>query len=291
MVNGKTVLITGSSDGVGKLVARRLAAEGARLLLHGRDPAKGAQVLDEIRAETGNRSLEYFNADLASLEEVRRMAAAVLARHARIDILINNAGIGGGTHGSPVLSTGAPTVPEHPAEELETSKDGYELRFAVNYLAGFLLTNMLLPALQRSDAPRIVAVSSIGQSPVDFDDVMLTSGQDGWHAYRQSKFAQIMFSFDLAERLRDIGATAVALHPATFMDTKLVVDAGLTPKTSVEEGADAIIRAATDPGLAGQMELFFNGQTPMRARDEQAYDPAARRRLWELSARLTGLAV
>lgn len=290
MVNGKTVLITGSTDGVGKLVARRLAAEGARLLLHGRDPGKGAQVLDEIRAQTCNQSLEYFNADFVSLEEVRRMAAAVLARHAHIDILINNAGIGGGTHGTPVLSTGAPTVAEHPAEDLEKSKDGYELRFAVNHLAGFLLTNMLLPALQRSDAPRIVAVSSIGQSPVDFDDVMLTSGQDGWHAYRQSKFAQIMFSFDLAERLRDIGATAVALHPATFMDTKLVLDAGLTPKTSVEEGADAIIRAATDPGLAGQMELFFNGQTPMRARDEQAYDPAARRRLWELSARLTGLA-
>jgi NAD(P)-dependent dehydrogenase (short-subunit alcohol dehydrogenase family) len=292
MVMEKIVLVTGSTDGVGKLVAARFAAEGARVLLHGRDAAKGAAVLDEIKSQTGSDKLEFFRADLSSLDEVRKLAADIKAKHNRIDVLINNAGIGA-SHGATLASSGP--VDRHEVEEpahhdLEKSKDGHELRLAVNHLAAFLLTNLLKPELANSDSPRIVAVSSIGQSPIDFDDVMLTSGQDEMHAYRQSKFAQVMFTFEVADRFKDIDATAVAVHPASFMSTKMVLDAGITPKTTPEEGAEAIYRAATSPDLKGKPELFFNSLEPMRAKDEQAYDPAARDRFWDLSAKLTGVA-
>lgn len=272
-MDDKVVLITGSTDGVGKLVAARFAAQGACVLLHGRARAKGESVLREIGEQTGSDKLEFFCADLSSLEEVRTLAAEIKARHDRIDLLINNAGVGG--------SQGA-----HP---LATSRDGYELRLAVNHLAGFLLTNLLRPELARSPSPRVVAVSSIGQLAIDFDDVMLTRGQDELHAYRQSKFAQVMFTFELAERFKDIGVTAVALHPASFMATKMILDAGIPPKSTPEEGAEAIYRAATSPALLGRPELFFNSLEPMRV-DQQAYDSAARARFWKLSAELTGLA-
>jgi NAD(P)-dependent dehydrogenase (short-subunit alcohol dehydrogenase family) len=293
MVTEKVVLVTGATDGVGKLVAERFAGEGARVLLHGRNAAKGAAVLDEIKQKTGSDKLEFFLADLSSLDEVRKLAADVKAKHSRIDLLINNAGIGA-SHGATLASSGPvereeAAEPEHHA--LETSKDGHELRLAVNHLAAFLLTNLLKPELAKSDAPRIVAVSSIGQSPIDFNDMMLTSGQDEMHAYRQSKFAQVMFTFELADRFKDIGATAVAVHPASFMSTKMVLDAGITPKSTPEEGAEAIYRAATSSDLTGQPELFFNSLEPMRAKDEQAYDPAARDRFWDESVKLTGLAV
>jgi NAD(P)-dependent dehydrogenase (short-subunit alcohol dehydrogenase family) len=292
MAGDKIVLVTGSTDGVGKLVATRFAAEGARVLLHGRDAAKGAAVLEEIRGKTGSDKLEFFCADLSSLDEVRKLAAEVKARHDRIDLLINNAGIGA-SHGATLASSGPVDrkEAEHaPAHALAKSRDGHELRLAVNHLAAFLLTNLLRPELSRSASPRVVAVSSIGQSPIDFDDMMLTKGQDEMHAYRQSKFAQVMFTFELAERFKDIGITAVAVHPASFMATKMVLDAGITPKTTPEEGAEAIYRAATSLELTHKPELFFNSLQPMRAKDEQAYDAAARGRFWKLSAELTGIA-
>src|SRR5262249_18648340 len=180
-IENKTVLVTGSTDGVGRLVARRLADQGARVLIHGRDRTRGEQLLDEIRA--ANRgSAAFLPADFSSLVEVRRLADTVRQDCDRLDILINNAGIGSG--GS--------------ARQRETSQDGHELRFAVNYLAGFLLTRVLLPLLTRGKPARIVNVSSLGQHPIDFDYVMLTRGYSGSRAYAQSKLAQIMFTFDLA---------------------------------------------------------------------------------------------
>ena len=174
-IEDKIVLVTGSTDGVGRLVARRLADRGARVLIHGRDRMRGEQLLNEIRA--ANRgSAAFLPADFSSLAEVRRLAGAIRQECDRLDILINNAGIGSG--GS--------------AGRRETSQDGHELRFAVNYLAGFLLTRVLLPLLMRGKPARIVNVSSLGQHPVDFDDVMLTRGYSGSRAYAQSKLAQIM---------------------------------------------------------------------------------------------------
>jgi NAD(P)-dependent dehydrogenase (short-subunit alcohol dehydrogenase family) len=269
----KSVLITGSTDGVGKLVAHRLAQAGARVLLHGRDKEKGERVLAEIRAASGSDKLEFHLADLASLAEVRALAAAVAAKHERLDLLINNAGIGFGPPG---------------AMRREISSDGHELRFAVNYLSGFLLTHLLLPTLRRSAPARIVNVSSAGQHPIDFADVMLTRGYEGTRAYRQSKLAQIMFTIDLAEQLKDAGVTVNCLHPATFMNTNMVIESGYAPTSSVEEGADAILQLATSTALAGKTGLYFDGKSEAHA-NAQAYDAVARRRLWDLSMELAGL--
>ena len=187
----------------------------------------------------------------------------------RLDILINNAGIG----------TAGPR---------QTSVEGFELRFAVNYLAGFLLTLLLLPLIKNSAPARIVNVSSAGQQPIDFGDVILTRGYSGARAYCQSKLAQIMFMIDLAAALEGTGVTVTSLHPATYMDTTMVRRAGVTPLSSVEEGARAILNLATSPAIEGQTGLYFNGLREAKAQ-AQAYDPDARRRLQALSLELTGL--
>jgi NAD(P)-dependent dehydrogenase (short-subunit alcohol dehydrogenase family) len=277
-VTDKTILITGSTDGVGKLVARQMAEAGARVLVHGRSAEKGEAVLREIREGVGHGAddrVEYFRADLSSLAEVRGLAEALLRRHRRIDILINNAGIGSGPRGR---------------ERRETSVDGYELRFAVNYLAPFLLTHLLLPAIIDSAPARIVNVSSAGQAPIDFDDVMLERRYDGWQAYRQSKLAQVMFTITLAEQLaaRHANVTVNALHPASLMNTKMVYESFGSTMSTVEDGADAIGYLATSPKLDATTGQYFDQKRLVRA-NEQAYDAAARKRLWDLSMRLSGL--
>jgi NAD(P)-dependent dehydrogenase (short-subunit alcohol dehydrogenase family) len=269
----KTVLVTGSTDGVGKLVARQLAQAGAHVLLHGRSREKGQRVLEEIRAATGSDRLEFHLADLSSLLEVRGLAEMVAVRHAALHLLVNNAGIGFGPR---------------EAMRREVSRDGYELRFAVNYLSGFLLTHLLLPALRRGAPARIVNVSSAGQYPIDFDDVMLTQGYEGTRAYRQSKLAQVMFTIDLATQLKDAGITVTCLHPATFMNTNMVIESGYAPVSRIEDGADAVLALAASPELEGKTGLYFDGKREARA-NAQAYDAAARRHLWDLSMRLTGL--
>jgi NAD(P)-dependent dehydrogenase (short-subunit alcohol dehydrogenase family) len=269
-MDAKTVLVTGSTDGVGRLVARRLGEAGARVLVHGRNQERGERLVVEIKE--GGGTAEFLAADLAALAEVRRLADAVRQRTDRLDILVNNAGIGTGGEGAP----------------RQTSADEHELRFAVNYLAGFLLTRLLLPLLASSVPARIVNVASAGQQAIDFSDVMLTRGYSGTRAYRQSKLAQIMFTIDLAAELRGSGVTVNALHPATYMDTSMVRQAGVVPRSSVKEGAEAILNLALSPALEGQSGLYFNGQREARA-DAQAYDPEARRRLKAISLELTGL--
>jgi NAD(P)-dependent dehydrogenase (short-subunit alcohol dehydrogenase family) len=266
---GKTVLVTGSTDGVGRRVAERLGAAGARVLVHGRDRDRGERVVADIRA--GGSQAEFLSADLASLAEVRRLAADVERATDRLDILINNAGVGSGG-----------------ARGRQTSDDGYELRFAVNYLAGFLLTYLLLPLIKESAPARIVNVASAGQQAIDFDDVMLTHGYSGSRAYCQSKLAQIMFTIDLAKELAGTGGTVTALHPATYMDTTMVRTAGHTPISSVDEGADAILNLATSERLAGTTGAYFNGMREARAL-AQADDAQARGRLKAISLELTGL--
>src|SRR5262249_3966085 len=252
----------------------RLAQSGAHVLLHGRNREKGQRTLDEIHAATGSDKLEFHLADLASLHEVRGLADMVSARHERLDLLINNAGIGFGPRN---------------AMRRETSRDGYELRFAVNYLSGFLLTHLLLPTLQASAPARIVNVASAGQYPIDVDDVMLVGDYEGTRAYRQSKLAQVMYTFELAERLKGSGVTVNCLHPATFMNTNMVIESGYAPTSRVEDGADAILNLATSPEMEGRSGLYFDGKRSARAH-ERAYDAAARQQLWDLSVRLTGLA-
>jgi NAD(P)-dependent dehydrogenase (short-subunit alcohol dehydrogenase family) len=269
--NGKIVLVTGSTDGVGRLVALRLADQGARVLLHGRDRRRGKQVADQIQ-DARRGSAVFLPADLSSLAEVRRLAEMVCQDCDRLNVLINNAGIGSG--GS--------------AGKRETSLDGYELRFAVNYLAGFLLTRLLLPLMIVGVPARIVNVSSLAQQPIDFDDVMLTRGYTGGRAYAQSKLAQIMFTFDLARELDPTAITANCLHPATYMATTMVRQSGVTPISSVEEGAEAILNLAISKALDGHSGEFYNGLRPSRA-NAQAYDERARDQLRAVSMQLTQL--
>ncbi len=266
-LDGKCALVTGSTDGVGRLVAAHLAADGASVLVHGRDPARGERLVAEIKGKGG--AAEFLAADLASLRAVRDLAQAVQARTERLDILVNNAGIGSASGGN----------------TRQVSADGCELRFAVNYLSGFLLTHLLLPLLRASTPARIVNVASAGQQEIDFADVMLTRGYGGTRAYCQSKLAQIMFTIDLAETLKGSGVTVNALHPATYMNTTMVREAGVTPLSSVEAGAEAILNLAASPALQGRSGLYFNGLNEARA-NRQAYDTEARRRLRDLSREL-----
>jgi NAD(P)-dependent dehydrogenase (short-subunit alcohol dehydrogenase family) len=258
-LEGKVVLITGATDGLGRGLARAVAGAGGIVLVHGRSQARIDETLAELPGARG------YRADLSSLEEVRRVAGEVRDAEPRLDVLVNNAGIGTG--------------------ERELSQDGYELRFAVNYLAGFLLTGELLPALEASAPARIVNVASAGQMPIDFDDVMLERDYSGVRAYCQSKLAQIMFTIDLAERLDGKELTVNALHPATYMPTKMVS----SPISTLEEGVEATMRLVADPELDGVSGRYFNGLREA-APDPQADDPQARRRLWELSEQLVGAA-
>ena len=164
----QVILITGATDGLGKAVAMQLARTGATLLLHGRDEARGKRTLEEIRAQTGNTSLYWYRADFSQLAQVRVLAERLVREQERLDVLVNNAGIG-------------TTLPGGGARQ--ESEDGYELRFAVNYLAPFLLTRLLLPRLRQSAPARIVNVSSAGQAPINFRDVMLERRYDGVQAY------------------------------------------------------------------------------------------------------------
>jgi NAD(P)-dependent dehydrogenase (short-subunit alcohol dehydrogenase family) len=268
---GKTILITGSTDGVGRRVALALAADGAKVLIHGRSRERAESLLGEMRRQ-GNDAAMFYPADLSSLAEVRRLEAAVRRDHDRLDVLVNNAGIGS--------RSGGP--------QRRTSAEGYELRFAVNYLAGFLLTQLLLPLIVASAPARIVNVASAGQYPIDFDDVMLTRGYDGGRAYTQSKLAQVMFTFDLADELEGSGVTVNCLHPATYMNTTMVREAGVSPMSTVDEGAAAILNLVRSPALEGRTGRYFDRQREARA-NPQAYDAGARERLRRLSLELTGL--
>jgi NAD(P)-dependent dehydrogenase (short-subunit alcohol dehydrogenase family) len=267
----RTILITGATNGLGRGLAERLAPSGARLLLHGRDEAKGKRLLEEL-GPSATGELEWHRADLSSLDQVADLAGRVLEKE-RLDVLVNNAGIG--------------TAEPGRGERVE-SADGYELRFAVNYLAPFLLTWRLLPLLEPSAPSRIVNVASAGQAPLDFDDLMLERRYSGGQAYAQSKLALIMFTLDLAEELDASRVTANALHPGTFMPTGMVKAAGVRPITPLEDGIEATVRLIESPELEGVSGRYFDG-TEESAPQPQAYDAEARRWLRELSEELTGV--
>lgn len=266
----KTALITGATDGVGRVVARELGKRGWRVLVHGRNRERGEALVREIEQAGGGAS--FLAADLSALAEVRQLAEAVKKATDRLELLVNNAGIGTTGHAPGRL----------------TSKDGHELRFAVNYLSGFLLTYLLMPLLKAGTPSRIVNVASAGQQAIDFDDVMLTRRYSGSDAYRQSKLAQIMFTVDLAEELKGSGVIANSLHPSTYMNTTMVRQSGMTPASKVETGAEAILQLAVSPKLEGRSGLYFNVMNEARA-NPQAYDAKARRQLRDLSLKLAGL--
>lgn len=267
-LTGKTALVTGSTDGLGKEVARQLGALGAVVIVHGRNQERGDEVVRSIKS-AGTGDAVFYRADLGSLAGVEAFAEQVLDRHDRLDLLINNA----------AAVTG---------RDRQTSADGHELAFAVNYLAHFLLTYRLVPLLEKSAPARVVNVSSMGQTPIDFADVMMERSYNSGDAYRRSKLAQIMFTIDLAAELDPARVTVNSLHPARSMNTARVINGGFEPLSTVEEGAEATMQLAVSPALAGRSGLYFNGLNEASA-NAQAYDEAARAQLRALSLDLTGL--
>ncbi|MFF4272012.1 SDR family NAD(P)-dependent oxidoreductase [Streptomyces sp. NPDC001536] len=261
-----TILITGATSGLGRHLAFELVRSGHVVLAHGRDPGRTERLVEELRTEG---DAEAFVADLASLAAVRDLGARVADARPDLDVLINNAGVGAGA----------------PGAGRELSADGHELRLAVNYLAPVTLTRALLPVLRANTPSRIVNVGSVGQDPVDFDDIEFRRGYDGFAAYRRAKFALAAHTFTLAEELAGTGVAVNVLHPATFMDTAMVREGGVTPWNTVADGAPGVLALATqDLGTGG----YFDGTSPARAH-EGTYDREVQKRLETVTAQLLAL--
>lgn len=263
-IQNQLIMVTGATDGLGKAVALELARRGAWVIIHGRSDERGERAMEEIRAEVPDARLEFFRADLSRFSDVQQLAEEVCAEHSRLDALVNNAGVY--------------------LDDRQVSADGNELVFQVNFLAHVMLTELLLPILKDAAPARIVNVASAGQSSIDFDDIPLIKSYSGSASYQRSKLAQIMYTFDLAERLEANHITVNALHPATFMPTKMVVGR-FPPSSRIQDGVDATVRLVAAPELEGITGRYFNMQNEQRAHP-QAYDNEARRRLSELTENL-----
>ncbi|NGO07026.1 SDR family NAD(P)-dependent oxidoreductase [Streptomyces sp. HC44] len=261
-----TVLVTGATSGLGRHVAFELVRSGHTVLAHSRDPSRTEQLVEELRTEG---EAYGFVADLASLAQVRDLAARVAKAHPHLDVLINNAGVGFGVPGS----------------GREESADGHELRLAVNYLAPVALTRALLPVLRASAPARIVNVGSAGQQPLDFDDIEVTRDYDGVLAYRRSKLALAAHTFALAEELAGTGVSVNVLHPATFMDTTMVREADVEPWSTVADGAAGVLALATGESGQDATGRYFDGTSPSQAHS-QAYDHDVWKRLEAVTDRL-----
>jgi NAD(P)-dependent dehydrogenase (short-subunit alcohol dehydrogenase family) len=265
----KVVLITGSTDGLGRELAFRFAATGAHVIVHGRNAERGRQVVDSARKLGAGSRTRFVAADFASFVEVRALADSVIRHYERLDVLINNAGI---------------WLRNATAREL--SADGNELTFQVNYLSGFLLTHLLKPLLVKGSPSRVINVSSRAQSPIDLEDVTQDRNFSGQRGYGTSKLAQVMFTFDLARELEGAGVAVYAVHPASQMDTYMVRAVGNAPQSTIAEGATSVMNLVTGEGIPSG--AYYMQLTPARAHT-QAYDEAARARLRAISVRLTGL--
>ncbi|MFJ9038835.1 SDR family NAD(P)-dependent oxidoreductase [Streptomyces sp. NPDC102406] len=258
-----TILITGASDGLGRALAEDLAADGHRLLLHGRHRGR----LAEVAAATGG---EVYPADLSSLAATKRLAADVRARHDRLDVLVNNAGVG---------FRGAST-------QRDLSQDGHELRLAVNYLAPVLLTRELLPLLREGAPARVVNVASVGQQLLDFDDPQHEHRFTQADAYCRSKLALISHTADLAEQLAGSGITANSVHPATFMATTMTKSSGMPSQEPLEKGVAAVRRLVDAADVADVSGAYFHSEEKADPSEPAALDPAYRRRLAALTQNL-----
>ncbi len=261
-------LVTGSTDGLGRELAIRLGGAGYHVIVHGRNEERGREIVKEITSREGSARL--ITADLGSMAQVRDMADQVIADYDRLDLLVNNAGIGRGTD----------------VKLRQKSEEGYELRFAVNYLSHFYLTRALLPLIKESAPAKIVSVTSAAQQAIDFENVMLKREYIGNRAYAQSKLAQIMMTIDLAEELDGSGVTVNAVHPAVYMATSMVLNRGGTPFTTIDAGADPVMQVIMSP-VAGSGNYYRQAENTKA--NDQAYDPDARHRLRELAMGLTGI--
>jgi len=277
-LTGKVCLITGASSGIGRETALGIARLGATTVLLCRDASKARAARDEIRARSGNAAISILLADLASQVSIRSAAAEFLHTYGVLHILINNAGV----------------VLRHRV----MTEDGYEMTFAVNHLAPFLLTNLLLPALRAGAPSRIITVSSQAERAgrIDFDDLHGVRRYRGVRAYAQSKLANVLFTYELAERLHGTGVTANCVHPGGVA-TGIVRDYPAWVQwlwrrhfVTPEVGARTSIYLASSPDVEGVTGCYFEPPNRVAKSSPRSYDVATRERLWALSAELTGLA-
>ncbi|MDQ3362088.1 MAG: SDR family oxidoreductase [Actinomycetota bacterium] len=279
-MGGKVALVTGGTSGIGKATATALAAMGADVVVVGRNPERGERAAAEIRAQTGG-TVDLALADLSSQAGVRSLAEEFRRRYDRLDVLVNNAGL--------VQSTRTETP------------DGIETTFAINHLAPFLLTNLLLDVLEESAPSRVVTVSSEAErwGNIDFDDLQSKKKYRGFPVYGMTKLANIMFTYELAGRLKGTGVTATCMHPGAVNTRFGTNNSG--PMTILfrlfkpfmrtpEQGADTLIWLASSPEVEGASGRYYSDRKPIEPK-KIAQDPEARRRLWEESERLTGLGV
>jgi retinol dehydrogenase 14 len=280
-MGGKSVLITGGTSGIGKAAAVALAAMDADVVIVGRNRERGEAAVGEIRARSHNESVELMLADLSVQAEVRGLAEEFQGRHDRLDVLVNNAGL--------VQSKRTETL------------DGIETTLAINHLAPFLLTNLLLGRLEQSVPSRVITVSSEAQrwGKMDFEDLQSRRKYRGFPVYGMTKLANIMFTYELAERLIGTGVSANCLHPGSVGTNFGQNNRGpmaLFFRTfkpfmrSAEQGADTLVWLASSTEVDGISGKYFFDRKEIEAKSV-AYDPAARRRLWEISEELTGLKV
>jgi NAD(P)-dependent dehydrogenase (short-subunit alcohol dehydrogenase family) len=267
---GKTVLVTGSTEGLGRAVALALGAQGAHVIVHGRNAEGGQAVVDEI-TRGGKGSASFHAADFSSLETVRAFADTIARTYPKLDLLVNNAGL--------AIPSGQPR---------RVSADGHELQFQVNYLAGWVLANRLRPNLKAGAPSRVINISSVAGSPIDFEDVMLEKPGAAGRGYGQSKLAQVTMTVALAPAFEKDGITMIALHPATLMNTGMVSDLGMRPATTVDEGRDHVMSLATAPTL--QPGAYYVRGKVAEPANAQPKDAAARAKLVALSEKLTGVA-
>jgi NAD(P)-dependent dehydrogenase (short-subunit alcohol dehydrogenase family) len=280
-MTGRICLITGATSGIGLVTARELAARGATVALVGRDEARARAAVEAIRQQTGNSEVDYLLADFSSQAAIRGLAEAFRRRYGALHVLVNNAG---------VICWGR-----------RETVDKLEMTFAVNHLAPFLLTNLLLDTLRASAPARVVTVASDAHTgaTIPFDDLQQTQGNYQWlRVYGQSKLANIMFTYALARRLAGSGVTANALHPGVvatriyrsknplfnFATTRVIPVFALSP----EKGARTSVYLASSPEVASVSGQYFVKCKPKRS-SKTSYDEAAQERLWAISEQLTGL--
>lgn len=281
-MQGKTILISGATNGIGKQSALELAKMGAQIVIIGRNKAKTEETLREIQSSSGNKDVHALIADLSSMAEVRRVADDFKKQYARLDVLLNNAGSF--------------------FSERQESVDGYEMTFALNHLSYFLLTHLLLDRLKANAPSRIVSVSSEAHmmSPLNFDDLQSKQsyGMAGFRPYGQSKLMNVMFTYELARRLTGTGVTANALHPGAvntgfgknnrgLMNIAMKIFTFFAIK--VEDGAKTSVYLASSPEVEGVTGKYFD-KCKQKQSSQVSYDEAAQKRLWEISEQLTGIA-
>jgi NAD(P)-dependent dehydrogenase (short-subunit alcohol dehydrogenase family) len=280
-MNGRICIVTGATHGIGRATARALAASGATVLVHGRDLARARAVAEDISRDTGNPEVRFVQADFAQLAQVRRLAQELQSLLPRLDVLINNAAV--------------------MAAARARSAEGYDLTFAVNHLAPFLLTNLLLDKLKASVPARVIVVASEAhrRATLDFGDLMNAGASGWWTAYERSKLANVLFARELARRLAGTGVTVNALHPGVVRSQLfrsspallrvLLWSVGRLFMLSPQQGARGSVYLASASELDGESGGYYRGCRRV-APSAAAQSEACAARLWQESARLTGLA-